>query len=360
MAKIGWAVAVTAALLALAGCGGSDKSPSSSTTSTATTGGASAGRLTETVRVSDKGKGSGRTTANPGDAVQIKTNIAGDRNSPPQRVTVKAGTGPGTTLHVTATSPGHRSRAQITSADGKPLTLFGVHYKCALPPTPTPCPAQQASGGAHGFTVAFMVSPKTGLALTATVGPVPGPPPPVAKPGALPTAAYTPTELLRAHAPATGAAGSATTSTTATSTALTTTTAALTTTGAAAGTSTSAALTPAVTVTPGSVVTMVTRLTGLPGGLPQQTTITIPMRPAKTLTVSAAVPAAHTSRATITRAGGGKLALDRPQFLCAVAPTPTFCPPQSVVVTKAHEYVVTFMASPHSPPIVFEAGVRAA
>ncbi len=349
MVRTAWAAAITAALLALSGCGGAHKS--STSTSTATSSATSGGRLTETVGVSGKGKGSGRTTATPGDTVQIKTAIAGDRTAPAQLVTVSASTGPGTALRITAKSPGHRAKAQITSADGKPLTLGEVHYECALPQTPTFCPAQHISAGAHGFTVAFMANPTTGVALSAIVGPATGLPQVPARPAGLPTAAYTPTELLRAHAP-TASTGVATTSTTTTTTALTTT-------SGAEGTSASAGLTPAVTVVPGTRVTMVTRLTGLPGGEPQLTTITIPKGPAKTLTVSAAVSAARTSRATITRAGGGKLAVDPPQFRCALAPTPTFCPPQSVV-TKGHDYVVTFMASPHSPPIAFQVRVRPA
>jgi hypothetical protein len=102
---------------------------------------------------------------------------------------------------------------------------------------------------------------------------------------------------------------------------------------------------------------MITRLQGSSGGLPQPTTVTIDRGPASSLTVSAAVPEAHTSKATIRRVGGGKLALAAPVFACAVPPTPTFCPPTEIT-SSAGRYRITFMARPHSPPIILQATVR--
>lgn len=382
MPRAGWAVAVTAASLALTGCGGSHSSSSHTTTSSATSS-SSAGRLTEKVTVLGRAKPSARATAAPGDTVQIRTRVDGDPRAPAQLVTVSAGVGPATTLHITATSDGRRSRAQITSADGKPLTLINVHYTCALPGTSTFCPAKQSSSGAHGFKLAFMASPSTGVTFLASVGPGTAQPSAGAA-GGLPTSAYIPTELVRTHASGATATTSGTTTTgatTGTATTFTTTIGTVTTTTSTVATATPSAgtssvgtatstptptsapapaaggLAPAVTVTPGATVTMYTQLTGQSAGLPQKTTITIPKGPARKLTISAAVPEAHTSRATITRAGGGRLAIDPPRFRCAAPPAPTFCPPQSVV-SNAHAYVVTFMATPHSSPILFEARVR--
>jgi hypothetical protein len=261
---------------------------------------------------------------------------------------VSAATGPSGILEVTATSAGHRSRARITSTDGKPLTLTNVRYTCALPPKPSFCPAQRASGGAHSFRLSFMATRRSGIVLSATVGPVAGHIAPVAAKGGLPTSAYTPTELVVVRRPSAG------TGTASTSVGAATTSASLTTTPGA----TSATLPSSrVTASPGSRVAMVTRLKGLSGGLPQRTTVTIDRGPAESLTVAAAVPEAHTSRATIGRTGGGKLSLTAPVFVCTVPPAATVCPPQQAV-SRANRYSVTFMASPHSPQIVLQATVQ--
>jgi hypothetical protein len=377
MSRAGAASAVLAVAVSLGACGGAGthKSSSSSTSTTASQSAASRGRLIQTVRVNGAGKPASQAKARPGNQVQLRTNIAGSRSAGPQPVTVSAATGPSSALSITATSPGHRSQAQITSADGRPLTLASVHYTCALPPAPTFCPVQHASGGSHSFKLSFMAAPRTGIALSATVGPLAGKAPPPSTSGGLPTAAYTPTELLLAHPPTAGAgagatatSGTATGSTTigattttstslATSTNPTTSTSLTTTTGLTTTAGAGVRATPAVSVSPGSRVTMTTRLKGLPGGLPQQTTVTIDKGPAESLTVSAAVPQAATSKATITRAGGGKLVLGSLVFVCTAPPAASVCPPQQIV-SRAHQYSVTFMASPHSPLIVLQAALR--
>jgi hypothetical protein len=369
------AAGVMAALL-VAGCGGGStaKTPSSSESSSTTASQTTAsGRVKQTVRVfgvaggtaaadtgtaiagtgtvistttrtgSAAGTGTasasargGRTVkALPGQQVLLRTSILAGKSSGPQEVRINGDTGPSNTLRITAVSAGHRSEAKITSANGSPVTLAEVRYTCALPPAPTVCPAHSVASKGHGFKLSFSASSRTAIALSAVVGPVAvktGPP----GQGALPTSAYQPTERVQVHTSAPASAG--------------------TTTPAVIGTP---ALTPgpAVTVSPGDRVAMITELSGQSGGLAQQTTITIPKGPAKTLTVSAAVPASHTSRATITAAGSGRITLGPPVFACAVPPAPTFCAPTQIK-DQAHAYKVTFSAAPRTPPILFQASVR--
>lgn len=351
MTRAVWPVALAVALLALAGCGGGGHTSSVSSTSTT----APSGRLAETVRNVDSTKTGSDVVAQPGNPVLLKTSIGGRDSSSPQTVTLSADTGPANTLRITAASAGHKSSAQIHGSGGKHLTLTQLRYSCTLPPAATFCPAQSTSSSTHGVKLTFSAGPRTGIVVSAVVGPVPGPKPRPSEPGGLPTTAYVPTELVQARAgPGAATTSSTTSGTTAASVSTTTSVAAapqVSTTTAGSGATAGPLPATSAIASPGDRVTMITRLAGLPHGLPQQTTITVQKGPAKALAVSASVPAAPTSKATITGAGGAKISLAPPRFSCAVAPVPTFCPPTKLE-NQRHRWRLTFSASPHSPPIV--------
>jgi hypothetical protein len=94
-----------------------------------------------------------------------------------------------------------------------------------------------------------------------------------------------------------------------------------------------------------------TKLKGASGGAPQAVTITFDQGPAKTLNVSAGVPGAPSSKATIVSGSGAPITLVLPRYACYLAPAPTFCPP-SKAAAASHRYSVTFPGSPTTPPAI--------
>jgi hypothetical protein len=329
--------------LAVAGCGGgstkkhssSTSSTSSTTTTTAKTPVATAKTpLSLTVRTAGSTTPFGSTAkAKAGDPVIFRTVPAGNGTSKAADVTLKISGGPSKSLTITASSKGHTSVATITSADGKPITLVRLHYGCALPPVATFCPAKHSSTSSHGFELLFSTLHTAPIVLAALVGPVTTPAPVVHPASSSVVPAYTPTELVEGVTlPAPGAKKGTPAKTT----------------GLAA----------TATVKPGNSVVMATRLAGRPVGAPQTTTLTIDQGPASSITVSAAVAGGLTSKAVVKSADGKRITLVLPRYSCFVAPAPTFCPPKTIKALH-HKYVLTFQASPYTPPLSFIATAAA-
>lgn len=334
-------------VLAIAGCGGSKHKSTSSSSSTSTSSSSKAKPakkgptlptvLTEQLRGGqDKKKLSSSIKAKPGNPVLLYTYIPGSKTSGKETVDLTASAGPSKTLTVTASAKGHTSVAKIHSANGKPLTLTALRYVCSLPPAPSFCPGKNVAGDSHGYKLTFSAAHIPGILIAAIVGPVSTPTPPVRPVSSSTAAPYAPTELVGAHAqPAPGRHKKP------------------------PAPAHLALPTSSVVAKPGDSLTMTTRLKGRPVGLPQAVTVTVDQGPAKSLTITAAVAGGQATTATVTGAKGKKIEIVLPRFGCTVPPQPTICPPTHVQ-TGAHQYKLTFMASPYTRPIAISAKIQGA
>lgn len=337
-ARSGWPLAVIAVVLAIAGCGGSDhkskSSKSSSTSSAKTTTKHAKPRPTGPTVVTEQVLGRGgkklasSIKATPNTPVVLRTIVPSVKK---ENITITAPAGPSKTLKITASGGGHTSTATIHSRHGTPLTLLNLRYTCSLPPAPTFCPVKKATGDSHGYTLIFNAARIPGVLVSGVLGPLSTRAPVVRTPTTSSASPYTATEYVRALAvpkPGTHAKPPA-----------------------PAPPSTSA------TAKPGDVVTMATRLKGTPVGPPQPVTVTIHQGPSKTLTVTASVAGGSPTTGTVTSANGKNIALVLPRFGCTVPPSPTICPP-TLVHSGGHQYQLTFMASPYTPPVTISAKIQ--
>jgi hypothetical protein len=272
--------------------------------------------------------------AKPDTPVVLRTFVPSTKK---EMITLTAPAGPSKTLKITASGGGHTSTATIHSRTGTPLTLLDLRYGCTLPPAPTFCPVKKATGDSHGYTLTFNAARIPGVAISAILGPLTTPARAVRTPTTSSASPYTATEYVRAVArpkpgthrkpvkPAKPAAPTPPSS--------------------------------SATAKPGYVVAMATRVTGKPVGPPQPVTVTIHQGPSKTLTITASVAGGSSTTATVTSANGKNIALVLPRFSCTVPPSPTICPPTHVRSSN-HEYQLTFMASPITPPIAISAQIQ--
>src|SRR5581483_8305993 len=129
------------------------------------------------------------------------TYVPGTTKSGSQTVHLTVDAGPAKTLTITASANGQKSKAKLTSANGKPITVAQLGYGCSLPPAPTFCPAKSASSNAHQYKLKFATTHQLGLSLNALVGPTNKPSPPVRTAGGLVVQAYKPTVRLVARNP---------------------------------------------------------------------------------------------------------------------------------------------------------------
>jgi hypothetical protein len=324
-------------VLAIAGCGGSNHKSSSSSSSASSTKATTTqakprptGPTVVTEQVIGRGgkKLASSIKANPGTPVVLRTIVPSTKK---ENITITAPAGPSKTLKITASGGGHTSTATIHSRHGTPLTLVNLRYTCSLPPAPTFCPAKKATGDSHGYTLIFNAARIPGVLVSAILGPLNTRTPVVRTPTASSASPYTATVYVRALArPKPGTHPKPPTPT---------------------PPSTSA------TAKPGEVLTMATRLKGTPVGPPQPVTVTIHQGPSKTLTITASVAGGSTTTGTVTSANGKNIALVVPRFSCTVPPTPTNCPPTHVH-SGNHQYQLTFMASPYTPPVTLSAQIQ--
>ena len=75
------------------------------------------------------------------------------------------------------------------------------------------------------------------------------------------------------------------------------------------------------------------------------------------VSITASVAGGSSSTGTVTSANGKNIALVLPRFSCTVPPTPTICP-ASHVQSGHHQYQLTFMASPYTPPVSLSAKIQ--
>ncbi len=335
-ARFAWPLAVIAVVLAIAGCGGSkhkSSSSSSSTSSTKTTATHAKPRPTGPTVVTEQVLGRGgkkpasSIKAKPDTPVVLRTIVPSTKK---EMITLTAPAGPSKTLKITATGGGHTSTATIHSRNGTPLTLLNLRYACTLPPAPTFCPAKKASGDSHGYKLTFNAARVPGVLVSGILGPLTKAPV-VRTPTTSSASPYTPTEYVAASAlPKPGTHPKPATRT---------------------PPSTSA------TAKPGDALTMATHLTGKPVGAPQPVTVTIHQGPSKTLTITASVAGGSPATGTVTSANGKNIALVLPRFSCTVPPALTICPPTHVH-SGGHQYQLTFMASPYTPPVTISARIQ--
>jgi hypothetical protein len=334
LASVASAVVVAIALTACGGGGhkATSTTQSSTTTTTATTPAKAKPKpapLSATVQVAKSAAPASATaTAKNGDIVEFHTRVPAVKGKRHVTVTVKLSQAPASKWTMTASVGGQKAHATVTSANGKALVLSELHYTCTLPPLPSFCPARAVSSTTKNVSMQFTTTPATPVTLVATVGPIPGAPPP-STPGTLVVPAYTPTALVLAHSPN--------------------------------GASSGAKPSPTTSARPGDIVLMRARLKGGKGadnGAAQPVTLSFDQGPAKTITVSASVPGSTISHATITSATGSPIALVTPRYTCYLPPTLTFCP-ASKVTAASHKYSVVFPGTPKTQ-VTVEAVVQAA
>ncbi len=254
--------------------------------------------------------------ARRGEQLIFRTVVPGSELGRPVRLSLSGG--PAHALTVTARAGGGEATARVTSSSRRRITLTDLSYSCPLPPQATFCPARHETGSRHGSQLRFTARRGTLIQVVATVGPV-GSTRRAHRTSGASVPAYRPHELVRVQAPPGGAASGP------------------------------ATLARSARARPGETAVMVTRLTGSVVGAPQTETITVPTRPARSLTVTSRVGRA-TSTATLRSAGSGAIALTAPRFTCTVAPVPSSCPVLHVAVSRGRDRL-TFRSTPYAPVI---------
>ena len=270
--------------------------------------------------------------AKPGTPVVLRTLVPSEKK---EKITITAPAGPSKTLKITASGGGHTSTATIHSRNGTPLTLLNLRYICSLAPAPTFCPAKTVNGDSHGYTLVFKAARVPGLIINGVLGPLTSKTPVVHTPTSSSAPPYTATETVHAVTPP------------------------------KPGTKPKKPAKPttplvpqtSTTAKPGDVLTMATHLKGKPVGPPQPVTVTIHQGPSKAVTITASVAGGAPATATVTSANGKDIALVLPKFGCAVPPAATICPPTHVQ-SGNHQYQLTFMASPYTPPVQLSARIQ--
>jgi len=214
------------------------------------------------------------------------------------------------------------STATISSSTAKPITLVGLRYGCALPPSPSFCPAQHIVTSATHDQAQFSAPPPQPISVRADVGPVSEAAFTPHSSGKVAAPPYRLVEEVEAIPPSTGAA---------------------------TGARSKRGSAPSATVTPGDTVVMETHLAGRLTGGPQPVTVSFSRGPSSTITVSASVPGGHMAQATIKGAHGAPIAIGPPtDYTCFLPPVPTFCPARSIHVSD-HHYAITFATTPRTP-----------
>ncbi len=315
------ALSTLAAATLLAGCGGSNSPTNTKAASKTTAAAPPPPALIERVGPVETGAApSSSLTVSPGEPVDFQTYLS-PRLGPRVQVKLSFSRGPGTRWTATATVGSRTSTATITSSTAKPITLVGLRYGCALPPSASFCPAQHVVTSATHDQAQFSAPPPQPIAIRAEVGPLSQAAFPAQSTGT-PAPPYRPEEGVQAIA-----ASSVTVS----------------------GAISKRTYARSATVKPGEIVVMETHLAGRLTGAPQPVTVSFSRGPSSTITVSASVPGGHMAQATIKGAHGAPIAIGPPtDYTCFLPPVPTFCPARSIHVSD-HHYAIMFATTPRTP-----------
>jgi hypothetical protein len=287
---------------------------------TATTAAPAPQVLAETVGLAVRGAAYTHSLhVSPGDPVEFETAVPA---TVPTSVTLTVTRTSRRTWSVTAAALGQRSTAQISGTPGAAIMLTDLHYRCALPPQPSVCPARRVDITRTGYSLAFSTSGAK-ILVGADVGPIPGEPAVSRRhASSLVVPPYGLVENLTAFAPDTSLGRKA------------------------------HVYSATATAAPGDTVILATHLEGRPIGAPQPVTVSFDQGPAPALRISASLPGGRPSVATLSSTSGQPIELLLPVYYCDLPPRPTFCPALTAKASDRH-YTITFASTPGNPIELF-------